>query len=91
MVETVKKTKRKLPPGPGRPKGSTNKVTRELREMVLEALERSGGVNYLAERAVDPKTATAFLSLLGKVLPTTVKGSLDVKGGLVIVPAKADV
>lgn len=77
-------------PGQGRPKGSTNKVSQDLREMVLEALERSGGVQYLAERAVDPKTSSAFLTLLGKVLPTTVKGDLNVKGGLVLVPAKTD-
>lgn len=88
--DSVKKTRRKLPPGPGRPKGSKNKLPGELREMVLEALDRSGGVDYLAERAIDPKTAGAFLTLIGKIIPTTVKGDMKVSGGVVIIPAKAD-
>lgn len=90
MANAPKSTGRFGKGNPGKPKGATNKVGKELREMVLEALERSGGVDYLAERAVDPKTASAFLTLLGKVLPVSVKGDLNVKGGLVLVPAKAD-
>ena len=88
--EAPKNTGRFGKGNPGKPKGAASKVGKELREMVLEALDRSGGVEYLAERATDPKTASAFLTLLGKVLPTQVNGSLNVKGGLVIVPAKAD-
>lgn len=60
--------------GPGRPKGSTNKATKELKEMILGALEQSGGVDYLVKRANDPRTASAFISLIGKVLPMTVQG-----------------
>jgi hypothetical protein len=58
--------------GPGRPKGVPNKNTKALKEMILGALEQSGGVEYLVERANDPRTASAFLSLVGKVLPMTV-------------------
>jgi len=65
----------------GRQKGTPNKVTRELREMVLEALDCAGGVKYLTERANDPRTASAFLSLVGKVLPMQITGS---NGGPVI-------
>ena len=61
-------------PGQGRPKGATNKVTKELKEMILEALANVGGVGYLEERANDPKTAAAFMSLVGRVLPMTVSG-----------------
>lgn len=68
------KTRRKLPPGPGRPKGSPNKVTAELKDMIRQALDEAGGVAYLTEKAQDPRTASAFLSLVGKTLPMTVKG-----------------
>ena len=61
-------------PGQGRPKGATNKVTKELKEMILTALDGAGGVEYLEARAKDPRTASAFLTLVGKVLPMTVQG-----------------
>ena len=76
----VTKTKRKptgaaaMGAGPGRPKGSHNKVTVELKDMILRALDKAGGLDYLAERAADPRTASAFLTLVGKTLPMTVKG-----------------
>jgi hypothetical protein len=60
--------------GPGRPKGTKNKATAELKEMILCALDASGGVDYLVERANDPRTASSFLALIGKVLPMTVQG-----------------
>lgn len=80
-MTTVKQTKRKptgaaaLGAGPGRPKGSTNKATAQLKEMILGALDEAGGVEYLTERARDPRTASAFLTLVGKVLPMTVQGT----------------
>jgi hypothetical protein len=61
--------------GPGRPKGTPNKVTKELKDMILQALDGAGGVAYLQERASDPRTASAFLTLVGKVLPMTVQGT----------------
>ena len=61
--------------GPGRPKGSVNKTTAQLKDMILGALDQSGGVEYLVQRANDPKTASAFLTLVGKVLPMTVQGA----------------
>jgi hypothetical protein len=63
--------------GKGRVKGSQNKVTRELKTMVLQALDKAGGVTYLTARAKDPKTAPAFLALLGKVLPLQITGDKD--------------
>ena len=59
----------------GRPAGVHNKVTGDLKDMVLRALDGAGGVEYLKERALDPKTAGAFLTLVGKTLPLTVKGA----------------
>jgi hypothetical protein len=60
--------------GPGRPKGSQSKITKELKQMILDALDNVGGVDYLERRANDPKSQAAFLALVGKVLPMTVQG-----------------
>src|SRR5215469_14446590 len=53
--------------GKGRPKGAVNKVTKNLREMILGALDDAGGQAYLAEQA--QTNPAAFMALLGKVLP----------------------
>jgi hypothetical protein len=60
--------------GPGRPKGVPNKVNADLKNMILKALGNAGGAEYLERRANDPKTAAAFLGLVGKVLPMTIVG-----------------
>jgi hypothetical protein len=60
-------------PGPGRPKGSKNKTSAALREQILAALDRVGGEEYLARLAIE--NSSAFASLLGKVLPTTLQAS----------------
>lgn len=62
-------------PGPGRPKGSVNKVTADVKAMVLEALNSAGGAAYLLEQS--EKNPTAFLTLVGKVLPLTLAGDKD--------------
>ena len=59
---------------PGKPKGAVNKVTADLKDMILGALDAAGGIDYLTEKAQDPRTASAFLTLVGKTLPMTVKG-----------------
>jgi len=56
----------------GRKPGSPNKITRELKEMILQALEENGGVEYLKQRAID--NPASFLTLLGKVLPMQIAG-----------------
>lgn len=61
--------------GLGRPKGAQNKITRELKTMILEALENKGGVEYLERQAED--NPTAFLTLIGKVLPLQVAGDME--------------
>jgi len=70
--------------GPGRPKGTQNKVTKELKEMILAALDDAGGVEYLIACAHDDKTKGAFLTLIGKVLPMTVQGNLEHSGGITV-------
>ena len=73
----VVKPAAKKPPaaGKGRKKGSVNKNTGAIKDMILQALSNAGGVDYLERRANDPKTASAFLTLVGKVLPTQLIGS----------------
>lgn len=73
-MATVSKSTRKPPEKRGSRKGVPNKVTAQLKEMILEALDNAGGVEYLERKANDPKTAAAFLSLIGKVLPMTIQG-----------------
>lgn len=75
-METSTTFKKGRKPGPGRPKGLPNKATKELKDMILSALDESGGVDYLVERANDPRTAAAFLALIGKVLPMNVTGTV---------------
>lgn len=62
-----------LAKGRGRPKGVPNKLTSDLKAMILGALEGAGGIEYLKARAVD--TPGPFLTLIGKVLPLQVTGN----------------
>lgn len=57
----------------GRKKGTPNKITGDLREMVLGALSDAGGQAYLHKQAQE--SPTAFLSLLGKCLPKEITGA----------------
>lgn len=54
-------------PGPGRGKGNANKLTKDLRAMILGALDSAGGERYLADQAIE--SPGAFLALVGKCLP----------------------
>lgn len=56
----------------GRTKGTPNKLTADVKAMVLEALDKAGGVGYLLTQA--QSNPNAFLTLVGKVLPMTVAG-----------------
>lgn len=64
--------------GKGRVKGVPNKMTKALKEMILQALNEAhedGGIEYLKEQA--GKNPAAFLTLVGKVLPLTLAGDSD--------------
>ncbi|WP_441235646.1 hypothetical protein [Bradyrhizobium sp. 930_D9_N1_4] len=66
----------------GRAKGTPNKLTSQLKEMILEAAELAGEdmggggtVKYLRMQAT--LNPVAFMSLLGRVLPMQVGGDPD--------------
>lgn len=59
----------------GRPKGATNKFTRDMREMIFQAFENAGGVEYLTTQAAE--NPVAFMALLGKIVPKEVALTVD--------------
>lgn len=64
-----------LPKTGGRQKGTPNKLNADIKGMIIEALSNKGGARYL-ERQADENPA-AFMTLLGKVLPTTLASDPD--------------
>lgn len=59
----------------GRIKGTPNKVTAELKDIILGALDDAGGQRYLAVQARE--NPSAFMQLVGKVLPMQLKGDVN--------------
>ena len=62
-------------PGPGRPKGSTNKLTTNVKQMIQEALTRKGGVKYFEKQA--EANPVAFMTLIGKIMQSQVVSNSD--------------
>lgn len=62
----------------GRKKGTPNKVTGALKDMILGALTANGGQTYLEQQARE--NPVAFMTLLGKVLPTTLTAGEEGQG-----------
>ena len=76
MTEASKLVTRKPPAaGKGRPKGSQNKATKALKDMILGALDDAGGQDYLRRQSIE--NPTAFMTLIGKVLPTTINADVN--------------
>lgn len=59
----------------GRQKGTPNKVTTDVKEMVLAALNRAGGEQYLARQAEE--NPASFMALVGRIIPSQVRASLS--------------
>ena len=53
--------------GPGRPKGSQNRVTVNIKEAALAALEAKGGAKWFQKLA--DEQPSAFAQLLSRILP----------------------
>jgi len=58
--------------GKGRPKGVPNKSTAAIKDMILAALDKAGGADYLLAQSRD--NPAAFMTLVGKVLPLQLTG-----------------
>lgn len=64
----------------GRPKGTPNKATAEIKGMIETALRNVGGIAYLERQAEE--NPVAFMGLVGKILPKDL--NVDVGGSLTI-------
>jgi hypothetical protein len=60
-------------PGAGRTKGVPNKLTTDVKGMILGALNEVPGQSYLAEQA--KANPAAFMTLVGNVLPHSMQHS----------------
>ena len=60
-------------------------MTATLKDMILAALDRAGGEEYLVEQG--HKNPGAFMTLVGKVLPLAVTGN---EGGALIIRWERD-
>lgn len=76
MADTPKEGVNRGNAGKGRPKGSPNKITADLKRAILEAAEAAGGeggtAGYLTLQATE--NPASFMTLLGKVLPLQITG-----------------
>ena len=64
--------------GGGSRLGKPNKVTADVKTMLLGALQEVGGQSYLVEQAQN--NPASFMSLIGKVIPREIKA--DITGTL---------
>lgn len=72
---------RRKPPaaGKGRPVGAVNKLTRSVKEAIEAAFQGVGGHEYLMRQAEE--NPQAFMTLLGKIIPTQVQNDLTNSDG----------
>jgi len=71
--------KRKPPAaGKGRQKGVPNKITKSVREAIEAAFDKVGGAEYLERQAKE--NPQAFMTLLGKIIPTQIQADVTSKG-----------
>jgi hypothetical protein len=66
----------------GRKPGTPNKLTADVKAMILGSLARAGGEDYLLARSADQPVA--YMTLVGKVLPLQITGE---GGGAIIIQA----
>ncbi|MDY7010725.1 MAG: hypothetical protein SVV80_08240 [Planctomycetota bacterium] len=65
------------PGGPGRPKGSPNKVNALLKKDILAAYKEKGGIEWL--RGLYERL---FVQLLEKIIPREIAADVSISGGL---------
>lgn len=71
----------------GRPKGSVNKVTQDLREVIQQAFHKAGGRDYLVR--VSKTRPDVFLALVGKIIPQETRVSLMASYQAMPIPVEA--
>jgi len=81
MADAVKQTARigEGKAGPGRPKGVPNKTTQLLKDALIQAATDAGQGDLVAflRAQAEKENNTAFLGLLGRVIPLQVDGNID--------------
>jgi hypothetical protein len=82
VIETPPVKVRPRPPaaGMGRPVGAKGKFSRTIKEQMLKALDKLGGVDYLVR--LGNEQPAVFGSLLGRIIPMEVVGA---NGGPLVV------
>ena len=90
MSEQVKQSKKKanpasrLPiPGPGRPKGSKDKISRNIKNNFETVFEKLGGIDGFYTWAKKPGNQGHFYQMYSKMLPSNT--DVDVSGDLKVV------
>ena len=63
--------------GPGRPRGSPNKVNALLKEDILAAYKEKGGIEWLT--SLDDRL---FVQLLKKIIPREIAADVSISGSL---------
>lgn len=58
----------------GRVKGTPNKATAEIKDMLRQALDESGGVDYFKKQAIE--NPVSFNTLIAKIIPADVNAKL---------------
>jgi hypothetical protein len=67
----------------GRPKGSPNKFTKDIKQACLDAFAEGGGKDWLKRQMkTEPR---AFMALLGKILPTEIKAEVVMETKTVVI------
>lgn len=85
VPKTAFKKGQKRVPGSGRKKGDVNKVTRSVKEALVECFDKMGGVEALVRWA--KRNQTDFYKLWTRLLPIQITGE---GGGPVVVKTKHD-
>jgi hypothetical protein len=63
--------------GPGRPKGSRNKIGVQAKENIIEVFSRLGGIKAMTNWA--RRNKTEFYKLYARLIPVTVHAAVDVR------------
>ena len=68
----------KVQPGPGRPRGSKNKFSREMKDEFLLAYHYIGGLGNLTQWAKKEENQTEFYKMLTKLFPREIKAEINI-------------